>query len=168
MEKTGKSSVLREMRKFLKNKNKDFYEFNGSDIITLAKQKAVLEDNVNGFVLKENGIMSIFHENFKKFKNIKDLMIELNPLITQEKNINHEYGEVNFFLLPENMETVNLMFSSEEIPSYYNDLMKFYKGISQTSITQGLDIRIIPFNEDDRIFDVRDKILEIIQNEYEI
>jgi hypothetical protein len=168
MERTGKTSVIREMRKFLKNKDKDFHEINGSNLDILSKQKTFLDDNENGIVLKENGVMSVFHENFKNYRNIKDLLVELGSLITEEKNINHQYGVVNFFLLPEDMDTARLMFGSEEIPSYYNDLVKFYKGINQTSITQGLDIRLIPFNENDRIFDVRDKILEILKTDYEI
>ena len=79
-----------------------------------------------------------------------------------------EYGVVNFFLVPENMEIAQMMFGSEEIPYYYNDLIKFYKSINQTSLAQGIDIRLILFNEGDRIFDVRDKILKILKNEYEI
>jgi hypothetical protein len=61
------------------------------------------------------------------------------------------------------METAQMMFGSDEIPYYYSDLVKFYKSINQTSLAQGVDIRLIPFSEDDRIFDVRDKILEILE-----
>lgn len=168
MEKTGRSSVIRQIRKHLKNKNKDLHEINGVNHCNLEKQEAVLQDNKESIVLKENGIMSILHDNFKQFKNIKVLMEELESLLNKEKNINHQYGAVNFFLLPENIETAKAMFGSEEIPSYYNDLIVFYKGINQTSITQGLDIKIIPFNQNDRIFDVRDKIIEIIEQKYQI
>lgn len=168
MEKTGRSSIIRQVRKHLKNKNKDLHDIKGATYYNLEKQEAVLQDNRESIVLKENGIMSILHDNFKQFKNIKVLMEELEPLLNKEKNINHQYGAVNFFLLPENIETAKAMFGSEEIPSYYNDLIVFYKGINQTSITQGLDVKLIPFNQNDKIFDVRDKVLEIIEQKYQI
>lgn len=168
MEKTGKTSVTREMRKFLKEKDKDLYEINGNEYDKLQLQESILDDNVNSLILKQNGLLSIYYNDLKCLHGIEYIQKKCHEIIRIEQNHNHLYGVVNFFLIPENTQTIQLMFGSEEIPYYYNDLVKFYKGINQTSLAQGVDIRLIPFNEDDRIFDVRDKILEILKNHYEI
>lgn len=168
MEKTGKTSVTNQIRKHLKNKNKDLHELSGVTPCILEKQQAILQDNIDSILLKQNGIMSVLHDGFKEFKSVKTLMQDLELLLTKERHINHQYGVVNFFLLPKDIATAKAMFGSEEIPSYYNDLIVFYKGINQTSITQGLDVKLIPFNQNDRIFDVRDKVLDVINKEYEI
>lgn len=167
MERTGKSSIVREMRKFLKNKEKDLHEINGEDILSLDKQDTLLKDNNNSVVLKENGLLSTFHNDLKEFRGIQYISQEYSELIRREACSNHEFGVVHFFLIPENKETATRMFG-EELPAWYLDLMKFYKAINQTSLVQGLDVRLIAFNEDDRIFDVRDKILEILEKEYQI
>jgi hypothetical protein len=168
MEKTGKTSVTREMRKFFKEKEKDLHEINGNEYDKLQLQQAILDDNTNSFVLKENGLLSVYHNELKYLHGVDYIERHHHEFIRVEKDFNHLYGVVNFFLVPEDMETAQMMFGSDEIPYYYSDLVKFYKSINQTSLAQGVDIRLIPFSEDDRIFDVRDKILEILENEYEI
>lgn len=168
MEKTGKTSVTRQVRKFLKEKEKDLHEINGSEHDKMQLQQVMLNDNTNSFILKENGLMSIYHGELKHLHGVDYIQKKYNEFIRVEKDFNHSYGVVNFFLVPENMETTQMMFGSEEIPYYYSDLIKFYKSINQTSLSQDLDIKLILFNEDDRIFDVRDKILKILKNEYEI
>lgn len=158
MEKTGTTSVLKQVYKSLKEQGK--FLLQSENIDKLSNEKYTL--------LKEHGIMSTFHNDLKKLKGVKDLMVQLDSIITKERQKNHTYGVVNFFIIPENIEIAKKMFGFEKIPSYYNDLINFYKGINQTSIAEGLDIRIIPFNEHDKIFDVRDKVLKILEKEYEI
>lgn len=168
MERTGKSSVIREMRKFLKQKEKDLFEIDQETIATLDKQALFLQENTNGFVLKENGLMSTFYNETKEFRGVEFILAQHSEIIRKEKDLNHANGVVHFFLIPQDMRAANNMFKPIETPSYYSDLMSFYKNINLTSLTQGLDVRLMFFSEFDRIFDVRDKILKIIENEYEI
>ena len=168
MENTGKSSISREMRKFFKNKNRDLHDINGTNISKLDLQESILQDNPESLILKENSLMSVFYKDLKEFLGIAYLTENYREEIRREVLLNHQYGAVHFFLIPEDLITVSHRYNPKEPPSYYSNLLDFYNSINQTSLTQGLDVRLIPFNEYDKIFDVRDKILKILENEYQI
>ncbi len=167
MERSGKTSVVREMRKFLKNKNKNLYEMKGVDDKSLELQNVFLEDNSNSMVLKENSILYNFYNDLNDGISVRSSEDRYSDLIRQEKNINHKYGSVYFFLIPDSIETLSDRFEEDELPHSMPILMKFYKDISQHSITQGLDIRLISFDKFDRIYDVRDKIIQKLEENYE-
>ena len=169
IERSGKTSVAREMRKFLKNKNKDLCDINGTDNLKLVQQNTILSDSENSFILKENSILSSFQKEVKKTNmGISLFEVENEELIRKERSINHKYGAVHFFLIPQDDESLTRIYDVEEVPLYVIDTIKLYRGINHYSMTQGLDIRLIPFNEFDKIYDIRDKILKIIKENYEI
>jgi hypothetical protein len=167
MEKTGKTSVTREMRRFLKEKNKDLHEING---LNQEKQMTILNDNTDSVILKQNGLLQLYYEKLAQRVSINNLLLEDSENIRKEQLIDHEYGSVHFFLIPKNSNVVSEIFTrtNEQVPSYYNDLRDFFEKINSTSLAQGLNIELIFFDEFDRIFDVRDKILELIEQKYEI
>lgn len=170
IEKSGKTSVVREIRKFLKNKNKDLHEINGTNKQKIEQQISMLKDSNNSFVLKENSILSLFYKDIKeKNSGIHKLEEEYKETIRQERNVNHEYGAVHFFIIPEDNESMS-RFSEEfgEIPEYLNRLIYFYRKIDQYSISQGLDIKLITFDENERIYDIRDKITKELETNYDI
>lgn len=170
IEKSGKTSVTREIRKFLKNKNKDLQEMNGTDLSKLNQQKSILEDDSVSFVLKEKSLLHLFQKEIKeKGSGILTLESQFEDLIRLERDLNHKYGMVHFLLIPEdNISLTRIYDSKDDMPKYMDGLVNFYKNINLYSISQGLDIRLIPFNEFDRIYDIRDKILKIIEQNYEI
>jgi hypothetical protein len=169
MEKSGKTSIIMEMRKHLGNKNKAFCEFNGINLENIQKQERYLsEPGVDEIVvLKQNSLMNVFYKDLVAFKSVVDMKEQHAELIRREVSINQQYGAVHFFIIPEDIETAKIRFNGE-IPSYYVDLWNFYKNIDSISLTQGLNIELIFFDEFDRIYDVRDKILDIIDQKYEI
>jgi thymidylate kinase len=167
MEKTGKTSVIRELRKFYKNENVDLCEMNGTNTSSLEQQEAILQSD-GTLVLKENGLLSVFYKELKEFKSIEYLTEMYQDWITKEMHINHKYGAVNFFIIPENEKVIERMFSSEEVPNYYNDLIGFYKKINDTILSAGLNIELVFINEYDRIYDVKDKVLKILREKYSL
>lgn len=171
IEKSGKTSVNRELRRFLKDKEKEVLDFFGVAAynLRLDAQNKALKDNENFVVLKEGSILQVFYDRIKKDGlGAANLEIEYTEFLRQEKEINHSYGGVHFFLIPEDEVTLKRMFGDENVPEYVSGLLNFFKGINQYTLTQGLDIRLIPFDEEDRIYDIRDKILNILEKEYSI
>ncbi len=166
IDKAGKTSVTREMRKYLKNKSIDLHEVNGTDDNKLKLQNVLLEDNSNSIVLKENSVLSLFQKDIKEGVSIFSVADNYRELLRKEQDINHRYGSVHFFLIPENMSIPVARF--QEIPDIAGiwDSYNFFKNINNYSVSQGLDIRLIPFNEDDKIFDIRDRILNILESNY--
>jgi hypothetical protein len=168
IDKSGKTSVAREIRKYLKDKKFDLKEMNGIDDNKLKLQDILLEENSNCVILKENSILSLFQDNIKKGLSILSLDDNCRELLRKEQDINHKYGSVHFFLLPE-----TLVFSAgrfKEIPESSNvlDSYNFFKNINNYSISQGIDIKLIKFDEDDKIFDIKDQILDILEKNYKI
>lgn len=170
IEKSGKTSVTREIRKFLKNKNKDLHEIKGISLEKLNQQKTILEDDDKSFVLKERSLLQLFHDQIKENNlGVAQLEAEFENMIRLERDINHKNGSVHFFLIPEDEISLTRIYDDiEEKPKYIDGIIAFYKNINLYSISQGLDIRLIPFNEFDRIYDIRDKILKILEQNYEI
>lgn len=170
IEKSGKTSVTREIRKFLKNKNKDLHEIKGVSLEKLNQQKSILEDDDKTFILKERSLLQLFYDEIKNRNlGVAQLEFEFENMIRIERDINHNSGSVHFFLIPEDEISLTRIYDSvEEKPNYIDGVISFYKDINLYSISQGLDIRLIPFNEFDRIYDIRDKILKIIEKNYEI
>lgn len=168
IDKAGKTSVTREIRKYLKNKNVDLHEINGTDDNKLKLQSILLEDNINSVVLKENSVLSLFQDDLKKGISIISLGDNYRELLRKEREINHIYGSVHFFLMPENMRIPAERL--RELPDFPGilDSYNFFKNISNYSVSQGLDIKLVYFDENDRILDIKDKILRIIERDYKI
>jgi hypothetical protein len=165
IDKTGKTSVLREIRKYLKEKELDLHEINGTDENKLQLQDILLEDNVNSLILKENSILSLFNEHIKNGSGVMSLENCFRELLRKERDINQKHGSIYFFLIPDSMDVIYNRFleneSSENIRTSYD----FFKSINQYSISQGLDIRLVFFNENDKIYDIRDKIIDRIKED---
>lgn len=168
IDKAGKTSVIREIRKYLKNKNLDLHEINGTDDNKLKLQNILLEDNVNSVVLKENSILSILQDDIKKGTGIVSLGDNYRELLRKEQDINHNYGSVHFFLMPENMISPSGRF--QKLPDFSGilDSYNFFKNINNYSISQGLDIKLIYFDENEKILDIKDRVLKIIETDYKI
>jgi hypothetical protein len=169
IEKSGKTSVTREIRKFLKEKNKDLCEIYGIKHYQdhLNMQDKILNDNNNSFVLKEGSLMQVFYDYVKRDFGPSTLEKDFSSLVRKEKEINHNFGAAHFFLIPEDEFALDRVFK-EKKPHYIMNILNFYKNINLYTLTQGLDIRLIFFNEHDKIYDVRDKILKLLKNNYEI
>jgi hypothetical protein len=170
MEKTGKTSVIREMRKFLKNKNKDLHEIDGISNEKLDHQNIILSDNPNSIVLKENGLLQLYYDKLAQRVPVTELGNRYSEFIRKEQSMDHDHGVVHFFLIPSDTYTANEIYFNleEEMPNYYHNLRDFFQKINSTSLAHGLNIELITFDEFDRVFDVRDKILKIIEKKYEI
>jgi hypothetical protein len=84
-----------------------------------------------------------------------------------ERVINHSYGAVHYFLIPEKVSVISERFDGN-VPSYLPRVVDFYKNINLYQIAQGLDIRLIFFDELDRIYDIRDKILKSLEDNFTI
>jgi len=165
LDKTGKTSVTREIRKYLKDKKIDLHEINGTDDNKLKLQGIFLEDNKNSFVLKENSTLSVLQDSIKKGLSLASMTDNYRELLRKEQDINHRYGSVHFFLLPENLSIAGRF---EKISEYTGilDSYNFFKNINNYSVSQGLDIKLVMLQEDDKIFDVRDKILSVLESQY--
>lgn len=167
MEKSGKTSIAREIRKFLKNRDKDLYEINGMDGKSLELQNVFLKDNPNSLVLKENSILSDFYNDLNKGVTVRSSEDKYSKFIREERCINHTYGSVYFFLIPESLDVLSERFENNKIPSNMSILFSFFKNINQYPVTQGLDIRLISFDNFDRIYNVRDKIIQKLEENYD-
>jgi tRNA uridine 5-carbamoylmethylation protein Kti12 len=171
MDRTGKTSLARELRRHLKKQGKDLVEFNGIDNAKMDQQEVVLNENTDSFVLKQNGMLTLFYEESKEFRGIKYITEHDNKyeeLVRKEMCINHDYGSALFFLIPNDINVVKNMFGEEDVPSEYPSLIEFWKKINQTSLSRGWDINLIFINEEDRIYDVRDRVLKILEEKYTI
>jgi hypothetical protein len=168
IDKAGKTSVTREMRKYLKNKELDLHEINGTDDNKLKLQNILLEDNSNSVILKENSVLSLFQNDIKKGMSVFFAGDNYRELLRKEQDINHKYGSVHFFLIPENMLISAERFKELPDATGVLDSYNFFKNINNYSVSQGLDIKLVSFNEDDKIFDVRDRILDILEKDYRI
>lgn len=161
---TERTFVTKEIRKFLKEKEKDLHEINGISDNKLELQNILLQDNPNSLILKENSVLSLCNSCIKEGKGILSLEKTLNEILRKERDINQKYGSVHFFLLPEEPKR------SDAEPSFLNLQTRctFFKNINSYSLAQGLNIEIVQFNEDDKIYDIRDKMLEILEKKYKI
>jgi thymidylate kinase len=169
IEKSGKTSVIREMRKILKNKNKDLHEINGTNSEKLDQQESMLLYNNLSFILKENSLLSAFYKDIKENGvGIRWLEERYDDLIRRERNINHEHGSVHFFIIPEDDYSLKRIEDFDEKPEYLDKLISFYRNIDKYAISQGLDIKLITFDENDRIYDIRDKITKELEENYKI
>lgn len=171
MEKSGKTSIIREMRKYFKNKNKDLHEISGTNFEKIKFQKKILEDNSDPIVLKKNSILSIFYNDLKEKRTFPNLINEqYSELLRQEKVINHDYGSVFFFLIPEKLETIKSRSEQYDLNDFSNlsEIYGFYKNINQYNIAQGLDIVLIYFSEDDKIYDIKDLIIKNLEQKYNV
>lgn len=166
MGKSGKTSIVREMRSFLKDQDKDLHEITNTDDKSLDLQLEILSSDPNAFILKENSVLNLFYKDIKNGDGIRQLSSRYEDMLRKERIINNQHGSVCFFLMP-TPERSNEIYP-EGIPHYVTLLDRFFKDINQLSLTQGLDIRLVLFDELDKIYDVRDKILKILEDEYNL
>jgi hypothetical protein len=152
------------MRKYLKEKEKDLHEVNGTNNDKLELQNILLQDNYNSLILKENSILSLFNSCIKEGKGVLSLGKITDELLRKEKDINQRYGAVHFFLLPE------ITRQTDQDPSFLNLQTRciFFENINSYSVSQGLNIEIIHCHKDDKIYDIRDRILEVLNKKYQI
>jgi len=167
MDKTGKTSILRELRKYLKSNEIDFYEVDGSGIDSVKKQELITLDNSKSLILKQNSILKNFHEQMASNVGIGRFVEAHREELRLEKCYNHDFGSVMFFLIPADNEAAKRIYG-EEIPYNYLKLMDIYNNIGQTVLSQGLDIRPILIDKEDRIYDVRDKVLKILEKDFSL
>ena len=64
VERSGKTSVAREIRKFIKENDKDLYETNGSTSGQIQQEKILLEDNEKSIILKQKSLLSTIYNEF--------------------------------------------------------------------------------------------------------
>jgi len=159
IEKTGKTSVFRQLKSVFKEKNIEIESFDNPN--SLDQQIQVLE-NTKSVVLRENSVLSLLYERFKTFEGIPHVEQLYSPILDKEKKINWKYGAVHFFLVPANPSVISGRFQEGQ-PHYLANLVYFFKNIEQYSIAQGLDIKIITFDENDFIFDIADKIMKELE-----
>jgi len=164
MERTGKTSIVRELRKLLKTNEYDFHELEGNGIDLIKKQYVITEDDSNLLILRQNGIIKKFHEEIKDGKSIVSFMEQNMEEIRLEKSYNHDFGSIMFLLIPSDEEAAKRIYG-EEIPFNYLKLAKLYRDIGQTIFSQGLNIRPILIDKQDKIYDVRDKVLKVLEKD---
>lgn len=165
MEKTGKTSMTREVCKLLEKQEKSYKKIKGCDKKTLDLQQNILK-NSKDIIVKENALLSIFEKDLKEYLSIKKIEQKYSEEIRKEKQINQEYGCVSFLLIPESIEFVKKTFNFKEIPNEYMGLVSFYENIKLTSLGHGIDYRVIRLKTNDSIFDVKEKILYVLKNNY--
>ena len=153
IEKTGKSSVATQLWfKYLESHKN----------INLIKKSDELNLENNNLIIRQKTFLSQLYEDLKNGSNLNDFQEKNNTLINQEKEINRIYGSVYFFIIPELQDFPKHIKKTNEIEY----LTKFFKGINQYSLVQGIDIKLIPLKNDERILDIVQKIEETINKEY--
>lgn len=160
IEKTGKTSVFRQLRSLLKEKEINFQTF--SDPNSLREQIQIL-DNTKDIILRENSVLSLLYDRFKMFEGVSQVEELYKTTLDEERKINWKYGCVHFFLVPTNKSVISGRFEEGE-PHYLANLIDFFKSINQYSISQNLDIKIVVFDENDFIFDIADKIIKELES----
>jgi hypothetical protein len=159
IEKTGKTSVFRQLKSILKEKGVTIESFSNPD--SLDDQLQVLE-NTKNIVLRENSILSLLYDRFKMFEGVSHVEEIFTPILDKEKKMNWKYGCVHFFLVPTTASIIAGRFEKGE-PYYLTNLVNFFKNINQYSIVQGLNVKILVFDENDFIFDIADKIVKELE-----
>lgn len=154
VEKTGKNSVATQL----------WFELVESDNgVVLSRNNEYLD-----YLHQENRIircktfLSKLYDEVKKGSNLSKFQEEQKVIIKEDGEINRKYGSVYFFILPDLNDWPEHIKKTNEIEY----LTKFFTGINQYTIAQGVDIRLIPVNSDERILDIKDKISEILEKEY--
>lgn len=167
IDKTKKSYVIKEMRKFLKEKRDEssFSYFVGSEDNTLKSQEQFLFKNHKSLVLKENSVLSMLDSHLEEGLGILTLESSFEETLRKEKEIAHRYGSVYFILIPENPIPQDNPLSSSLNLIVRND---FFKNIKSYTIASGLNVELIYFDEDDKIYNIRDKILKVLEEKYTI
>lgn len=164
MERSGKTSVLKEVRKYLKNENKDLHEIVGTDMSKLEQQTKILNEDTNTVVLKDGSVLGLFYNDVKESRGVNFIEKIHGKSIMQEKRINNQFGAVHFFLIP-TKERSEEMYPGG-IPDYIRDLELFYKNVNSFGLMQGLDIVLISYDEDEKVYDVCGKLLNILEGSY--
>lgn len=159
IEKTGKSSVATQLWfKYLESPN---YLKEKKDL-DLLRSSDTEDINTSNYTIRGKTFLSKLYSELKKGSNLSDFEKNNEVLIKEEKELNRMYGSVYFFIIPELNDFPEHINKTNEIEY----LVKFFKGINQYTIAQGIDIRLIPLNSDDRILDVTEKIQEILDKEF--
>jgi len=164
---SGKTSVSREIKHYLSNKINNLHTLKGTTQDTLSEQMKKLSEGA--FILKENSVLSDFHTDLENNKSYKDMETEHFANINTEKDINNNSGAAHFFLIPTMEKTAKILhLACQTVPDNWLFIRKFYLNINQYTMTQGLDINLIEFEEWEQIYDVRDKIISILDEKYEL
>lgn len=161
-----KTYILREISKYLKNKDLEFFTLKNTSNELLFDQFNLLKDNTKHLILKENSLISLYRDEIIKGNGIAYLKQKYENILIEEQKINHSYGSVYILLLPEKPGLLKNE-PYENHPSVeINDCHNFLKNIKNYTIAQSLDIRTVWYHEDDKIFDIKDKIINILEKEY--
>jgi len=164
IEKSGNTSVFREMKRFFSDKPLNLQEKKGFSEEDIDYIESKIEKE-KAFFVRTNSILKAVYEESKELRNLNYICNKYSENIRKERSLNHSSGGVHFFLLPENTYSIGDRFD-QGVPHYAGDLIRFFREINNTSFAQGLDIRLISFDSEDKIYDIRDKIIKIIEEEY--
>lgn len=162
---SGKTSVTREIKAYLEEIDKPPHEIYNFNMFSLEGQRKALENDENIVVLKENTVLGAMADKLRQKRTVPSLAQEYEHRLNMEKDINARFGAVHFLLQP--TAERNMEIYPEGIPEDIQILDVFYNCINQYSMTHGLDIKIIRYDEFDMIYDVRDKILKILTSDYD-
>lgn len=160
LEKTGKTSVFRQLKSVLKDTHTNMVTFSDPNSIDEQLEKLASTDSL---ILRENSVLSLCYDRFKTFEGVPHVEELYRDILDKERKINWKYGSVHFFLVPTTTSVISGRFDDGE-PYYLANLVNFFKNINQYSLAQGLDIRIITFDEYDFIFDIADKIIKELED----
>lgn len=159
IEKTGKGSVATQLWfKYLESPS----YLNEKKDLDLIRKCDKSELNTSNYTIRGKTFLSKLYNDLKKGSSLSDFEKNNEVLIKEERELNRVYGSVYFFIIPNLNDFPKHIKKTNEIEY----LIKFFKGINQYTIAQGVDIRLIPLNSDDRILDVTEKIQEILDKEY--
>lgn len=161
-----KTYVLRELSKYLKNKELDFFVLKNTSKESLCDQEGLLKNNDKHLILKENSLISLYRDEIIKGNGITYLKQNYEDLLVEEQKINHSYGCVYFLLISEDPSLYVKKDQEEHLSVGLKDCHHFLKNIKNYTVAQHLDIKIILYNENDKIFDIKDKIINILEKEY--
>lgn len=162
-----KTYVFKEIRKYLKLKELDFFELKNTTQESLADQLALLEKNCNHLILKENSLISLYRDEIIKGTSLSVLKEKYENMLVQQQKIDHANGGVYFLLMPEQLgQSFNGQKEKIDDLTGVRDCYDFFKNIKNYTIVQGVDIRTIWYDENDKIFDIKDRIINILEKEY--
>ena len=170
IDKTKKSYIIKEMRKFLKEKrsDEDFYAIKGCEDKILTLQEVLLEESPNMLILKEDSVLSLMDLHLEEGCGILSLEASFEEILRKERDIAQKHGSVYFFLIPESPISVADRVDATSIFLNLTIRCDFFKNIKSYTISHGLNIELVYFDEEDKIYDIRDKILKILEEKYKI
>lgn len=158
VEKSGKTLVSKELRRFLKEEKG--VEIEDSDSFTQSE----------GLFIRKRSIISDIYDGFKRYEGSVYLQNKYTGELLKEQHEKFENGSVIFFLIPSNLAVIQDRFDVEkkQLPFYTKDVWEMLKQINSQSICSGLDVRLIYFDQYDSVIDIKNKIYEILEKDFTI